>query len=85
MSRTPTHSPVSNLLEELKRNNAALQERADRLERQLTRLDGLLQLKAREQTRSLLSTQVELDAQFGRLAECSPDVICRYDLQCRLV
>jgi len=85
MSRTPTHSPVSNLLEELKRNNAALQERADRLERQLTRLDGLLQLRAREQTQSLLSTQVELDAQFGRLAECSPDVICRYDLQCRLV
>ena len=38
-----------------------------------------------EQTQSLLMTQLELEAQFVRLAECSPDVICRYDLQCRLV
>ena len=85
MSRTPTDSHVSILLDELKRSNAALQERADRLERRLASLDGLVQLKAREQTQSLLSTQLELDAQFSRLAECSPDVICRYDLQCRLV
>jgi len=85
MSRPSTNSPVSILLEELKRRNAALQERADRLERRLASLEPLLQPTAGEQTQSLLSTQLELEAQFARLAECSPDVICRYDLQCRLV
>lgn len=36
-------------------------------------------------TKALLVTQLELEAQFRRLAENTPDIICRYDRDCRLV
>lgn len=39
----------------------------------------------RKQTEALLISQLELEAQFRRLAESTPDIICRYDLQCRLI
>jgi PAS domain S-box-containing protein len=42
-------------------------------------------MTAHHRTESLLTTQLELEAQFRRLAESTLDVICRYDRQCRLV
>src|SRR6266702_5830527 len=39
----------------------------------------------RKRTEVLLIGQLQLEAQFRRLAESTPDIICRYDLQCRLV
>ncbi|PRX28180.1 PAS domain S-box-containing protein [Paraburkholderia sp. BL18I3N2] len=39
----------------------------------------------RKRTEQLLIAQLELEAQFRRLAESTPDIICRYDLDCRLV
>jgi PAS domain S-box-containing protein len=42
-------------------------------------------MTAHHRTESLLATQLELEAQFRRLAESTLDVICRYDRQCRLV
>ncbi|SAL70968.1 multi-sensor signal transduction histidine kinase [Caballeronia udeis] len=42
-------------------------------------------MTAQQRTESLLTTQLELEAQFRRLAESTLDVICRYDRQCRLV
>ncbi|MFM0092820.1 PAS domain S-box protein [Paraburkholderia sediminicola] len=42
-------------------------------------------ITAHKRTESLLTTQLELEAQFRRLAESMLDIICRYDRQCRLV
>ena len=42
-------------------------------------------MTAHHRTESLLTVQLELEAQFRRLAESTLDVICRYDRQCRLV
>jgi PAS domain S-box-containing protein len=42
-------------------------------------------MTAHRRTESLLTIQLELEAQFRRLAESTLDVICRYDRQCRLV
>jgi PAS domain S-box-containing protein len=42
-------------------------------------------MTAHHRTESLLTIQLELEAQFRRLAESTLDVICRYDRQCRLV
>ena len=42
-------------------------------------------ITAHKRTEALLTTQLELEAQFRRLAESTLGVICRYDRQCRLV
>jgi PAS domain S-box-containing protein len=42
-------------------------------------------LTAQKLTESLLTTQLELEARFRRLAESTLDVVCRYDRQCKLV
>jgi PAS domain S-box-containing protein len=39
----------------------------------------------RKRAEALLNAQLELEAQFRRLAESTPDIICRYDRDCRLV
>lgn len=39
----------------------------------------------RRRAEGLALAQFELEAQFRRLAESTPDIICRYDRQCRLV
>ncbi|MET3229045.1 UNVERIFIED_ORG: PAS domain S-box-containing protein [Burkholderia sp. 1263] len=39
----------------------------------------------RKRTEALLIGQLQMEAQFRRLAESTPDIICRYDPQCRLV
>jgi len=39
----------------------------------------------RKRTEELLLAQLELEAQFRQLAENTPDIICRYDRQCRLI
>ncbi|MFT0171397.1 PAS domain-containing protein [Paraburkholderia mimosarum] len=50
------------------------------------RIVGIVRdLTMERQTQSLLISQRELDARFHRLAESSPEVICRHDLQCRFV
>ncbi len=42
-------------------------------------------ITAEKEKQVLLATQLELEAQFRRLAETTPDIICRYDRRCRLI
>lgn len=42
-------------------------------------------ITAEKEKRALLAMRLELEAQFSRLAEATPDIVCRYDRQCRLI
>jgi PAS domain S-box-containing protein len=42
-------------------------------------------ITSHKQAQALLTTQLELEAQFRSLAETTPDIIARYDRACRLV
>lgn len=42
-------------------------------------------ITADKEKQMLLAMRLELEAQFSRLAEATPDIVCRYDRQCRLI